>query len=247
MSVKLCIDWGNTRVKAAIFNNDKIAELQNFSAEEAETALASLIAEHQPVGGILCSVVKHGAEVEQMLQSNLRHFILLNTNTRVPIMNAYTTPATLGADRLATVVAAHALNPEKNSLVVSAGTCITYNFIQKNKAYRGGAISPGLHMRLKAMRQFTDNLPEVSAEGELILLGYDTATGMRSGAIFGMAAEIDGMVARFEAQYPDFNAILTGGDAPLFADKLKSKIFADPDLLLTGLNLILEYNVPQLR
>jgi type III pantothenate kinase len=102
-------------------------------------------------------------------------------------------------------------------------------------------------MRLRAMHEWTDKLPQVEAEGEVLLLGYDTATCMRSGAIYGMASEIDGMVNAFAAQYPDFNAVLTGGDAALLGNKLKSKIFADPDLLMKGLNLILKHNVPQLR
>ncbi len=94
------------------------------------------------------------------------------------------------------------------------------------------------------MHTLTDKLPEVKVEGDLALLGYDTDTCMRSGAVYGMAAEIDGMIKEYETQYPDFNAILTGGDAPFFAAKIKSKIFADPDLLLKGLNLILNHNVP---
>jgi type III pantothenate kinase len=97
------------------------------------------------------------------------------------------------------------------------------------------------------MHEFTDKLPNVSLDGELLLLGYDTPTCMRSGAVFGMTAEVDGMITQYESQYTDFNAVLTGGDAPLFASRLKSKIFADPDLLLKGLNLILKYNVPQLQ
>jgi type III pantothenate kinase len=119
--------------------------------------------------------------------------------------------------------------------------------VLKNRPFRGGAISPGLQMRLDAMHQLTDKLPEVSLDGELLLLGYDTSTCMRSGAVFGMTAEIDGMLESFSSQYPDFNAVLTGGDAPYFANKIKSKIFADPDLLMKGLNLILKHNVPQLR
>ena len=109
--------------------------------------------------------------------------------------------------------------------------------------FRGGAISPGLQMRLNAMHHFTGKLPQLNMDGELVLLGYDTASCMRSGAAFGAAFEMDAMIADYARQYPDFNAILTGGDAPFFATKIKSKIFADPDLLLKGLNLILNYNV----
>jgi type III pantothenate kinase len=247
MSKTLCIDWGNTRVKAALFNEqNSIVESQQFSSNEAWNSISHLIDQHQPKCGVFCAVANHSGDTEKLLQQSLSSYIKLDENTRLPIMNAYSSPETLGADRLAIAVGAQALYPDSNVLAISLGTCITYNFVQKNKAFRGGAISPGLRMRLKSMHEYTEKLPEIDPEGEVLLLGYDTATCMRSGAIYGMASEIDGMIAAFAEKYPDFNAVLTGGDAPLFANKLKSKIFADPDLLLKGLNLILKYNVPQL-
>jgi type III pantothenate kinase len=248
MPKTLCIDWGNTRVKAAIFNeNNSIVEKQDFSSDEAPSAIDALIARHNPAACILCTVTKESTPTEVLLDQKFSNFLKLDTNFRLPIINAYSSPETLGPDRLAIAVGAQAQYPDKNILAVSLGTCVTYNFVQKNKAFRGGAISPGLRMRLKSMHEYTDKLPEINPDGEVLLLGYDTATSMRSGAIYGMASEIDGMVAAFEAQYPDFNAVLTGGDAPLLANKLKSKIFADPDLLLKGLNLIIKHNVPQLH
>ncbi|RYE23772.1 MAG: type III pantothenate kinase [Sphingobacteriales bacterium] len=246
MSANLCIDWGNSLVKAAIIDEEnKIIEARSFNDSDAGQELSQLIEIYAPKKGILCSVTNHSSEIEQALTVQLKSFVKLSNSTHVPIMNAYTSGETLGADRLGLAVAAHLQHPDKNNLVISAGTCITYNFVQKNKAFRGGIISPGVHMRLQAMHHFTDKLPAIKLEGESLLLGYDTETCMRSGAIFGAAAEIDGIVNEFQAQYPDFNAILTGGDAPLLAGKLKNKIFADPDLLLKGLNLILKHNVPQ--
>ncbi len=248
MAHTLCIDWGNTQVKAALFNEENsIVASSRFNAPDAVSSLTDLLATYQPKGGVFCAVTNHTSEAESLLKEKLASYIKLDTNTFLPIMNAYSSPETLGTDRLAIAVGAQSLFPEKNVLAISIGTCITYNFIQKNRAFRGGAISPGLRMRLRAMHEWTDKLPQVEPEGEVLLLGYDTATSMRSGAIYGMASEIDGMIAAFEAQYPDFNAVLTGGDAPLFANKLKTRIFADPDLLLKGLNLILKHNVPQLR
>ena len=243
MSLNLCIDWGNTNIKAAIFDNDTLQKQITFSPESALEKVSSLMSAHQPVKAILCSVVHHDDELAHLVKSKIKSFLKLDAYTRTPINNAYLSPETLGPDRLALVVGAHMQNPAKHNLVVSLGTCTTYNLIQKNKTFRGGAITPGLHMRLKAMHMLTEKLPEVGLEGDLALLGYDTETCMRSGAVFGLAAEIDGMISAYESQYPDFNAILTGGDAPYFATKIKSKIFADPDLLLKGLNLILNYNV----
>jgi type III pantothenate kinase len=244
MSINLCIDWGNTNVKAAIFNDEQIVETLSFPAAEAPGSIGNLIAKYNAVKAIICSVTDHPLSVEQVIGDKIKSFVKLSSNTPLPIMNAYLAPESLGNDRIALATAAYMLNPGKNTLVISLGTCITYNFVQKNKTFRGGAISPGLQMRLKAMHQFTDKLPEVAVDGDLLLLGYDTATCMRSGAVLGMAAEIDGMIKEFENQHPDFNAVLTGGDAPYFASKIKSKIFADPDLLMKGLNLILKHNVP---
>ena len=243
MSVNLCIDWGNTNVKAAIFDNDVLKKQLTFSGEAALEQVSDMLDAWKPSKAILCSVVNHSEEVEQLLSSKIKSLVKLDNRTRLPIMNAYASPDTLGPDRIALICGAHALYPDKNNLVIALGTCITYNLMQKNKTFRGGAISPGLQMRLMAMNVFTDKLPEVPANTELIFLGYDTPTCMLSGAVYGIAAEIDGISGEYERQYPDFNAILTGGDAPFFATKLKSKIFADPDLLLKGLNLILNYNV----
>lgn len=248
MSKTLCIDWGNTLVKAAIFNGeDKIVKSYQFESGNAIDSLTGIISEHQPQAAILCSVVRNTVEVENYVRDQVQHFLKLDQHTMLPVMNAYSSPETLGVDRLAIAVGAQATFPNTNVLAVSLGTCVTYNFVQKNRAFRGGAISPGLNMRLRSMHEWTDLLPAVSAEGEILLLGYDTPTCMRSGAIYGMASEIDGMVNAFADQYPDFNAVLTGGDTALLANKLKSKIFADPDLLMKGLNLILKHNVPQLR
>ncbi|MBC7553571.1 MAG: type III pantothenate kinase [Taibaiella sp.] len=242
--MNLCIDWGNTNVKAAIFNNDVLQKSIHVSEENSLKQIAGLIDTYKPAKAILCSVVnENNDELTFLLKERVASFIKLDGFTRVPINNAYGTPETLGPDRLALVTAAYILHPGKNNLVVCAGTCLTYNFIQKSKTFRGGAIAPGMNMRLRAMHEFTGRLPEVSADGDLLLLGYDTETGMRSGAVNGMAAEIDGMIREYENNYADFNAILTGGDGAFFADKIKSKIFADPDLLLKGLNIIANYNV----
>ncbi len=243
----LLIDWGNTLVKAAIAGDDgTIGAPETFIADEAMDRLTGIIERESPRASILCSVANHDERVEGLLAERT-HLVKLGQDTQLPIMNAYHSSDTLGADRLAAVAGAYAEHPGKNNLVVALGTCITYNFITKNGAFRGGAISPGLRMRLDAMHEFTDGLPQVSPEGPTLLLGYDTATCMRSGVIFGIAAEVDGMVAAFEKEYGEFNAILCGGDAPLFARHIKSGIFADPQIILKGLYQILKHNVRFLR
>lgn len=244
MSLNLCIDWGNTNVKAALFVDDKIQDTIMIDADQAATHIAQLLDKHKPEKAIICSVTEESAETELLLKNKLPSTVVMTGETNTPINNAYLSSDTLGPDRLALVTAAYILHPGKDNLVISMGTCVTYNLIPKTKTFRGGAISPGLRMRLKAMHDYTGKLPELSEpDTDAILLGYDTETCMQSGAVNGLAAEIDGMIQSYSERYTDFNAILTGGDAPYFATKVKSKIFADPDLLMKGLNLILNHNV----
>ena len=245
MSLNLCIDWGNTNIKVALFADGKMQRPLIFSEDTILEQVTGIIETHKPDKAILCSVSQHSAELEMMLRSKIKGTVVLTGSTNVPINNAYLSAETLGADRLALVCGAYAEYAGKNNLVISLGTCITYNLIQNSKTFRGGAISPGLQMRFKAMNQFTSLLPEVKQyDADALLKGYDTITCIESGVINGMIAELDGMIAMFGERYSDFNVILTGGDAPHFAAKLKSKIFADPDLLMKGCNLILNHNVP---
>lgn len=243
MSVNICIDWGNTQVKAGLFEAGVLTNSFTYPSYDALIRLVDLVEEYKPSYAILSSVSNKSTELESMLTTNVKKLIVMTDKTPLPIMNAYSSD-TVGADRLAMAVGAYNEYPGKNNLVVCLGTCITYNFIH-NRTFRGGAISPGLHMRLKAMHEFADRLPEVSMDGEALLLGYDTETCMRSGAVFGIISEVDGMVNEFKNKYSDFNAVLTGGDMTYFAGKLKCEIFADPDIILKGLNIILKHNVPQ--
>lgn len=244
MSVNLCIDWGNTLVKAGLFEAGKLTASYTYPSHDALIRIIDLVDEHTPAYAILSSVSGKSAELESLLMAKVKKLIVMTDRTPLPIMNAYSSDS-VGVDRLAMAVGVYNEYPCKNNLVVCLGTCITYNFIQNNRTFRGGAISPGLHMRLKAMHEFADKLPSVGIDGETLLLGYDTETCMRSGAVFGIVSEVDGMVNEFKSKYGDFNAVLTGGDMAYFAGKLKCEIFADPDIILKGLNIILKHNVPQ--
>jgi type III pantothenate kinase len=239
LPVSLCLDFGNTNLKAALFLGDKMTDKIIFTQEEAIFTIGKIIEMHKPQRAILSSNIAHSPEIDALLEANTK-FVLLNSKTRLPFLNAYGSPETLGNDRLALVAALSKLYPKEDSIVISIGTCITYNFLAKNNAFRGGAISPGVELRLKAMHQFTDKLPLIQREGHLSVLGYDTETSIRSGAINGIAAEIDGMIALFESQYGRINAVLTGGDSPFFESRLKNKIFADTNFLFKGLYAILD-------
>jgi len=228
-------------MKAALFFGDRMAEKYTFKESEAIATFERILTLHNPQKAILSSVVNHNKEIEQYL-SKVTALTILNSQTKLPFLNAYGSPETLGHDRLALVAALSKKFPGEDSLVISIGTCITYNFLAKNNAFRGGAISPGVDMRLKAMHEHTDQLPLVDREGHFSILGYDTDTSIRSGAINGIASEIDGMIDRFETQYGKINAVLTGGDALFFESRLKNRIFADTNFLFKGLYAILEHN-----
>jgi type III pantothenate kinase len=150
-------------------------------------------------------------------------------------------------DRLAAVVGANYFFPEQDCLVIDAGTCITFDYIDRNKKYFGGSISPGLTMKFKALHTFTGRLPlveqtEKNAE-QVPLVGQNTVACLQSGVLNGTLAEVDGMIAAYLKQSPDLITVMCGGDAPFFETNLKARIFAVPDLVLIGLNRILNYNV----
>jgi type III pantothenate kinase len=241
LPVSLCLDFGNTNWKGALFQGDRMAEkfmLQQSNIHEEITRILNL---YSPTKVILSSVVNHEKSIENLIAKQATLYVLNSNDFRLPFLNAYGSPETLGHDRLALVAALSKFYPGEDSLVISVGSCVTYNFLAKNNAFRGGAISPGLEMRLRSLNEFTDKLPLISREGHVSLLGYDTETSLRSGVVMGIASEIDGMIERYESQYGRINAVLTGGDGAFFESRLKSKIFADSNFLFKGLYAILEF------
>lgn len=242
MSTTLCFDFGNTRRKAAIFKNDKIDKIIVMDNDSNET-LQSLIDTYHPHKSILSSVIDHNPTMEELLAKNSR-FHKLSHLTKLSFTTPVGKPETIGADRLALVAATVRFYPKKNNLVVALGSCITYNFINKYHEFVGGAISPGMEMRLKSLNHYTAKLPLVKADSNVPLIGYDTNTNILSGVVLGMAKEIDGFVDEYEEKYGNFNVLLTGGDLVHLASHLKNKIFADPDLIFKGLYAISEVNNP---
>lgn len=240
--VKLVIDWGNTRVKLGIFQNeDMLFMVYNYDHEEATAAIMQKMKQYHFPKSMLCSVHHHSDELVNALAEH-GNLEVLTSDTPVPIMNAYGSWDTLGMDRLAVAVAGHHLYPGSDQLIIAAGTAITYNFTQSEGIFRGGNITPGIDIRLKSLHEFTDQLPLVDKKGMCPLLGHDTVTSIRSGVLFGIAAEIESMIQYYQAQYPNLKVVLTGGSTKLFVDKMKSQIFADDALTLRGLNAIINYN-----
>jgi type III pantothenate kinase len=239
-TVTLCFDFGNTRLKCGVFNNRDLQEVLVLE-DDTDATIEQLVQTYQPAKSILSSVVNHNQGIEAILAKSTR-FHILNHLSKIPVTTPVGKPQDIGADRLALVVAAVDLFPEKNNLVIGLGSAITYNFVNKYHEFVGGGISPGMEMRLKSLNMFTAKLPLVRKDWNLSLIGYDTRTNILSGVILGMAKEIDGMIDLYDERYGNFNVLLTGGDAPYFVYHLKNKIFADPNLIFKGLYAISEYN-----
>jgi type III pantothenate kinase len=240
MPTSLCFDFGNTRLKCAVFSEGKFVE-EIVLEDDAEPTITQLLEKYRPESSILSSVINHNPAIESILQQATR-FHKLDHNSKVPITTPVGKPDTIGADRLALVVAAVDLFPGKNNLVIGLGTAITYNFVNKYNEFMGGGISPGMEMRFKSLQVFTAKLPHVKADWNFPLVGYDTRTNILSGVIMGMAKEIDGFIEAYEEKYDNFNVLLNGGDASWLAPHLKKKIFADPCLVYKGLYAISVFN-----
>lgn len=242
MSITLCFDFGNTRKKAAVFHEAELKEVIALPDDAVET-IQSLIRRLQPKKSILSSVIDHNPAIEELLAVNTK-FHKLSHLTKVSFTTPVGKPESIGADRLALSAAAVHYYPDKNNLVIGLGTCVTYNFINKYHEFVGGAISPGLEMRLKALNYYTAKLPLVKADSNIPLVGYDTNSNILTGVVMGMAKEIDGFIEAYREKYRNFNVLLTGGDIVYLASHLKNKIFADPDLIFKGLYAISEVNNP---
>jgi type III pantothenate kinase len=238
--VTLCFDFGNTRLKCAVFEGKILKELLVMENDSEET-IRGLISTFKPQKSILSSVIDHNKAIEAILSEHTR-FHKLDHHSKLPITTPVGKPETIGADRLGLVVAAADLFPGSHNLVIGLGSAITYNFINKYNEFLGGGISPGMEMRLKSLQVFTAKLPLIKKDWNFPLIGYDTRTNILSGVILGMAKEIDGTIEAYEEKYNNFNVLLTGGDTAYFAQLLKKKIFADPNLIYKGLYAICEFN-----
>jgi type III pantothenate kinase len=240
MGISLCLDFGNTRLKVAVFNGRDFQEEINLPDATVAT-ISALMNQWKPEKAILSSVINHDPAIEAFMAEKTK-FHRLNHTSQLPLTTPVGKPETIGADRLALVAAAVDLFPKKHNLVIGLGTCITYNFINNHHEFLGGSISPGMNMRFRAMHEQTALLPYIKAESPFPLVGYDTKTNLLSGVIWGMIKEIDGIIDEYALKYSNFNVLLTGGDMPFFVPHLKNRIFADPNLIFKGLYAISEFN-----
>jgi len=232
--MKLVLDIGNTLGKLVVYDQEDEVFKTQFELGEMHATLIELFLNFPEIKqAILCSVVS----IELQIQ-----LLKVNSQLKLPFENRYETPETLGADRIGLVAAAVFMYPGKNCLVVDAGSCVTYDFISSDGIYRGGAISPGLQMRFKAMHENTNKLPFVTLKEEFIALGANTQNSILAGAVNGLVFEIEGWQSSLERTYEDLTLILTGGDAQFLSKRLKNTIFAHSNFLVQGLRQLLDYN-----
>jgi len=233
--MNLIIDIGNTRTKLAYFEGNKMVELISIDSNKFDLS-HSIVQEN--FSSIIISSVKNIANLEY---PNLNLFFFDETSL-LPILNNYKIE-TLGMDRVAAAVGALELFPNNDCLIIDLGSAITIDLLTKEKVFEGGNISAGMRFRFSALHNFTDKLPLVNENGEVKLTAQDTKTAIRSGVVNSIVHEINGYIDAYEKNYPKIKVILTGGDSNFFAKQLKKRIFADENLVLKGLNRILNYNV----
>jgi len=238
MKTCLVVDAGNTRIKIGLYLDDNLNEVRHFSSDQ-KTELSLFLSGINYDHAILSSVLN--SEETQAISSLLKSVLLFSEAT-IPLKNAYETPGTLGADRLANAVAiAHRI--DGNRLCIDIGTCIKFDFVDENNTYQGGSISPGIQLRYRALNEFTGKLPLVSKHDKTDFTGKSTETCLQSGVINGMQEEIHGFVKHYEEKYEGLTIFVTGGDHINFDYSSKNDIFADENLTLFGLLKILKANV----
>lgn len=239
--MNLCIDIGNTRIKIGIFDKGIMVYNDAFYTMSIDE-VQKLITKYQITKAISSSTRKSVSAFEKRVKSYIP-LIRLDHKTQVPIENLYHTPKTLGKDRLAVAIGCTKVYPNKNCLIIDAGTCITYDIVTDDKKYLGGNISPGLRMRAEAMDTMTSTLPLVEPVYNTDYIGKSTVTAMQNGIVYGTLLEIESLIAMIKKDIGDINVIITGGDAPFFADLLKTKIFVHSYLVLEGLDATINYAI----
>jgi len=241
---RLALDFGNSFRKLALLENGEIIAIDSYPTAE-DSCLLQRLKEFQyrfrPVSAILSSVNDYPPEVNEFLYQ-YDFYINLTHNTPLPVHSAYESPETLGKDRLAAAVAGHFLFPSRNVMVIMAGTAITYNIVNQAGIYLGGAISPGLNLRFRALNQFTGRLPLVEKMHPEQITGTNTLASILSGVVNGARLEMDGFIQAFNLVYENLTVILSGGDLKYFDKYLKNDIFATPNLVIKGLDIILDFN-----
>jgi type III pantothenate kinase len=238
--MNLILDIGNTSTKLAVIDGSKklkVARINNLTREELEKTFSGLSIQK----AIVSSVRELPSSITDLICANIPYVHLLTYRSKLPFVIEYETPETLGPDRIAGVAGAFSLFPDSELLVIDAGTAITYDYLSGGK-YRGGNISPGLSLRFRALHEFTGKLPLVVLSDNFTKPGRNTADAILAGVITGVTYEINEYIRTFKKKSTDFKILLTGGDSGFLKDKINYKFTYMPDIVIDGLNYILDYN-----
>lgn len=237
--MNLAIDIGNSRIKWARFEGRSVIGSGMTPQADLE-ALGQLIRFHSEDDLAISSVVHLEPEFISICKSH--DALLIDASTPIPLKNNYSTPKTLGVDRLCAAIGAKSLFPNHPVLSVDIGTCVKYEFISEDGAYEGGNISPGMQMRFAALNNYTAKLPMLDPQKLEGPIGHSTNEALRLGVQQGMLFEIRTMIDTMRALHPRLKTVGTGGDLPFFVNELNSHIFADLLLVLRGINEIYLHN-----
>jgi len=245
--MNLLIDIGNTLIKIAVFNlHNQPVYIHEIHENQWTKYFHKLLIEYPITHALLSATGKTHNEIEQALTSKNIFYKYLTASLKLPFQIDYHTPETLGADRIALAAGAIKKAPNQNRLIIDAGTCITYDFVDKNNIYHGGAISPGINLRLKSMHDYTAKLPlinEYDKNEQIPFIGKDTISCMKTGAVIGSANEIESFIVKYKLKHKDLTVFLTGGSQIILERYLKNEIFVNSKFLLfEGMNIILNMN-----
>ena len=239
----LAVDIGNTRIKCAVFENSNMVEFFVFDKKELQKKILIILKKHVEIDVLIVASVGNVIVEDFLFLKNRVKIEFITHEYRFPFNNKYKTPSTLGIDRMILASGAVLQFPNQNRLVIDAGTCITYDFIDAEDNYLGGAISLGLSLRYKSLHNFTAKLPLLEVKYPVNYIGKSTSESLHSGVVNGLIYEIEGFVNQYESQYSKFTIILTGGDAVFLAKRLKNTIFANSNFLLESLNHTFQYKI----
>lgn len=239
----LTIDVGNTRIKAAVFEGSTVLETFVFEKKELEKKIENILKKFQNCSDLVAASVGNVEKQSFLAFENQLNVHFLTHEDVFPFINRYATPKTLGIDRMVLASGATLQFPKQNRLVIDAGTCITYDFIDEFDNYLGGAISPGLRLRYETLHNYTARLPLLALEEPESYIGNTTAEAIHSGVVNGFVYEIDGFIDEYRANFSNFIIILTGGDTDFLAKRLKNTIFANSNFLLESLNQTFQYKI----
>lgn len=251
----LAVDIGNTNIVLGGFMGDdlkfvaRIATNAAKTEDEYATKIKSILYLHEVdkteiSGAIISSVVPPLTRVMSDAVKMVYGVepLLVGPGIKTGINIHCDDPSTVGADLICACVAANFIygNP---SLVIDMGTATKMMVIDSTGTFIGVSIIPGVNIALKALASGTAQLPQISLEAPKSVIGKNTADCMRSGAVFGNASMIDGMIDRFNDEMGcNLKTIATGGLASTIIKHCRHEITEDRDLVLKGLNILYKKN-----